>query len=744
MRLLLLLCLPLFAFAQTGPPYQVKFTTEKIKIDGVLDEQTWAAIPTIGTFWQYFPADTLKAVYKTEVKLTFDDKNIYVSAKCHAQHKNYVVLSYRRDYRAGSNDNVSFIFDTFNDRTNAFLFGTNPLGVMREALLYNGATDNTFFSEFWDNKWTAESKIYDNYWTTEVAIPFTTLRFKEGTTQWLFKSYRFDTQINEQSTVVQIPQNQLIMNLGYSIPIVFEKPLRKTGANISLIPYIATGNSQDFVNRNNPNNGTRFNVGGDAKIAVTSGLNLDLTVNPDFSNVEADRQIINLTRFDINLPEQRQFFLENSDVFSGFGSDVISPCCPPRGNLGGAGNQILSPFFSRQIGIAKDSTTGLGVPNRIVYGARLSGKLDDNWRIGLLNAQTADDEFKGISGANFAVASVQRKVFSRSNIAAIFVNKQTLHPEMGRNLSSFNRVGGLEYNFTSRDSRWQGKAYYHQSFSENKQKDAFANGFSLMYSVLKYTFRWAHDWVGKGYDAEVGFVPRKDFLRINPTLGFSFYPRTRLVNRYSVGVALEQYSMPNVGVTDRTAGPFLSMSFQSSARMLLSLNQNYTYLFSDFDALRSNGKLPSLKQGGSYTYYNASLNYFSDQRKKWWLFAQPLVGQYYDGTIVSLAGSINYRYQPYIALAMNFTYNRINLPIGDNNVFLLGPRLDWTFSKKVFLTTFLQYNSQFENMNVNTRFQWRFAPVSDFFLVYIDNYNTANGQSRNRSIQAKLTYWFNL
>lgn len=744
MRLLLLLCLPLFAFAQTAPPYQVKFTTEKIKIDGVLDEQTWAAIPTIGTFWQYFPADTLKAVYKTEVKLTFDDKNIYVSAKCHAQHKNYVVLSYRRDYRAGSNDNVSFIFDTFNDRTNAFLFGTNPLGVMREALLYNGATDNTFFSEFWDNKWTAESKIYDNYWATEVAIPFTTLRFKEGTTQWLFKSYRFDTQINEQSTVVQIPQNQLIMNLGYSIPIVFEKPLRKTGANISLIPYIATGNSQDFVNRNNPNNGTRFNVGGDAKIAVTSGLNLDLTVNPDFSNVEADRQIINLTRFDINLPEQRQFFLENSDLFSGFGSYVINPFLPPQGNLGGAGNQILSPFFSRQIGIAKDSTTGLGVPNRIVYGARLSGKLDDNWRIGLLNAQTADDEFKGISGANFAVASVQRKVFSRSNIAAIFVNKQTLHPEMGRNLSSFNRVGGLEYNFTSRDSRWQGKAYYHQSFSENKQKDAFANGFSLMYSVLKYTFRWAHDWVGKGYDAEVGFVPRKDFLRINPTLGFSFYPRTRLVNRYSVGVALEQYSMPNVGVTDRTAGPFLSMSFQSSARMLLSLNQNYTYLFSDFDALRSNGKLPSLKQGGSYTYYNASLNYFSDQRKKWWLFAQPLVGQYYDGTIVSLAGSINYRYQPYIALAMNFTYNRINLPIGDNNVFLLGPRLDWTFSKKVFLTTFLQYNSQFENMNVNTRFQWRFAPVSDFFLVYIDNYNTANGQSRNRSIQAKLTYWFNL
>ena len=151
-----------------------------------------------------------------------------------------------------------------------------------------------------------------------------------------------------------------------------------------------------------------------------------------------------------------------------------------------------------------------------------------------------------------------------------------------------------------------------------------------------------------------------------------------------------------------------------------------------------------MKKGEGYTYYNASLNYFSDQRKKWWIFAQPLIGQYYNGNIVSLAGALNYRYQPYLALAMNFTYNHIDLPIGQNNVFLLGPRLDWTFSKKVFLTTFLQYNSQFENMNINTRFQWRFAPVSDFFLVYIDNYNTADGQSRNRSIQAKLTYWFNL
>ena len=724
--------------------YLVKFTDNKIKADGILNEPIWSETESMGDFWQYFPKDSSKAKYQTEIKMVYDNKNIYISAKCFVKGNKFVVPSLRRDYRAGGNDNVTFVFDTFSDGTNGLLFGMNPLGVMREALLFNGGTDNSFFSEYWDNKWVGDSKIYPNYWTSELIIPFSTLRFNENSKVWKFKSYRFDTQGNETSSLNKIPQNQIIMNLGYSMNIEFENKLKKSGTNIALIPYLAMGQSTDFINPKNPNNGTKFNYGLDAKVAVTSGLNLDLTINPDFSTVEADRQVINLTRFDINLPEQRQFFLENSDLFSGFGSYNVNPFLPPQGNFGGTGNQILSPFFSRQIGIAKDSVTGLGVQNRILYGARLSGKLDNNWRIGFLNSQTAKDEFKRISGANFTVASVQRKVFGRSNIAAILINKQTLNPELGLNTSKFNRVAGLEYNIGSSNNRWTGKAFYHQTFSEVSKKQAFANGLSLTYNVLKYTAKWQHDWVGNGFESEVGFVPRKDFFHVSPTFGLNFYPRTKKVNRFSVGIAFDQYSMPSVGVTDRTAGPFMSMLFQNTSRFLLSVNQNYTYLFRDFDALRSNDKLPFLPRKTSYTYYNVSLNYTTDQRKKLWLFATPTVGQYYNGQIASLSGSLNYRYQPYMALAMNFTYNYIDLPVATNKVLLIGPRFDLTFTKKLFFTTFAQYNSQFENMNLNTRLQWRFAPVSDFFIVYVDNYNTANWQSRSRSIQAKLTYWFSL
>ena len=746
MNRLLLLFISFLFFLQTQAQQSstVKFITEKIKLDGVLDEQAWQNAEQLPAFWQFFPKDSVKAKYQTEIMLAYDDKNVYIGAKLYSPGNDYVTPSFRRDFRAGGNDNVSFLFDTFNDKTNSFLFGMNPYGVMREALLYNGGTANEYFNMYWDNKWSAISKMYDGYWTCELAIPLTTLRFKEGSTQWNFKAYRFDTQANEQSTLMRIPQNQIIMNLGYSMPIVFEKPLKKSGANISLIPYLSASTTHDFEHPENPAAGNKFNFGGDAKIGITSGLNLDLTANPDFSNVEADRQVVNLTRFDVNFPEQRQFFLENSDLFTGFGSYNTNPFVPPSGTLGpAAGNQLVSPFFSRQIGISLDTITGTNVQNRILYGARISGKIDDNWRVGLLNTQTAADDFKGTPSMNYSVAALQRKVFGRSNIAAIFANKQVLGKELA-GINSYNRVAGLEYNLASKDNRWSGKVFYHQVFSPIVTNEKFAHGFMLNYSVRKLIAKWSHDWVGKGFDAEVGFVPRKNFFHINPTIGFNIFPKSRTFNRISYGVAYDQYNQPGLGVTDRQAGPFLLLGFQNTSNVLMTLNQNYTYLFKDFDALRSNNKYPVLQKGTSYTYYNFSVNYVSDLRKKLAIAFQPLVGQYFDGNIVSLVGAATYRFQPYGFLSVNFSYNDINLSTGKNKVYLVGPKLDLTFTKSIFWTSYVQYNSQFKNVNVNSRLQWRFAPVSDFFLVYTDNYNSETWMPKNRAILAKVTYWLNL
>jgi hypothetical protein len=185
-------------------------------------------------------------------------------------------------------------------------------------------------------------------------------------------------------------------------------------------------------------------------------------------------------------------------------------------------------------------------------------------------------------------------------------------------------------------------------------------------------------------------------------------------------------------------------SFQNTARCTLMFNQNYTYLFSNFDVLRNNNRKTDLLKGTDYDYFNVAVNYVSDNRKRLTLFGQALVGQYFNGNILSLVSETTYRFQPFGSIALNATYNRIQLPKVKNDIYLVGPRLDLTFTKNLFWTTFVQYNTQFDNINVNSRVQWRYAPVSDFFLVFTNNQSIETNFVKNRAVFAKLIYWFNV
>lgn len=290
----------------------VKFIDQAITLDAALDEPAWEMVEPAKDFWQYFPTDSVQARNQTEIKFLYDDKTLYVGIKVYAIGEDYVVPSLRRDFRAGGSDNVTLMFDTFNDGTNAFLFGTNPAGVRREALVSGGGTELRGFTTSWDTKWRGETKIYQGYYISEWAIPMSAFKFREGETRWRFNCYQFDTQDNERNTWINIPQNQFIFNLAYMGDMVFEKPLGNSKSPISLIPYINGLAGQDFTNQEDF---TEFKVGGDARFTVGNSLNLDLTVNPDFSQVEVDQQVTNLTRFEINLPERRQFFYREQRSF---------------------------------------------------------------------------------------------------------------------------------------------------------------------------------------------------------------------------------------------------------------------------------------------------------------------------------------------------------------------------------------------------------------------------------------------
>ncbi len=722
------------------PKIQILRTIDQIRIDGIIDEATWERAVPARNFWQHFPYDSLLALHQTEIGMAYDDQFLYVYTKCYADSTGYIIPSLRRDYNFSGNDNISILFDTYNDQTNAFLFGMNPYGVRREALISNGGTQRGDFADSWDNKWFGESKIYDKYWIAEFAIPFKTIRFNEGSKKWRFNSYRFDAQVNEISTWIHIPKNQIIMDLGRTGELNWEDPLQKAGANISLIPYATSSLFRDFEDPNQEGTEFDLDIGGDVKIAVTSGLNLDLTANPDFSQVEVDQQVTNLDRFEIFFPEKRQFFLENADLFGSFGL------------------RRVNPFFSRRIGVAVDTATGQNVQNNILLGARLSGKVNDDLRVGIMSMQTARQRENGLPGFNYTVAALQQKVFTRSNISAILVNKQAFNAEnYNGGFLDYNRVLGLEYRLATPQNKWSGKAFYHQVFSPLDQPHKFTHGAQLEYLQRRYRLEWAHLFVGQGFDAEVGFVPRRDYFFLSPEAELFFYPTGGNLNEHKVSVDTRLFFQVGKDGNDLLDPWSLSekqvevrwdFEYNSSADFSLEYTFTDIFLLRDFDPTRVQEEDIFLPAGSTYSFSSVQARYQSDQRKTFSYELSPTIGQFYNGFRTGLSGSFTYRYQPFGFASLDYELNYISLdkPFENATLWLFGPRIDLTFSKKVFLTTFIQYNSQFDNLNINTRFQWRYAPVSDFFLVYTDNYLIdpfSQFSKRNRGLVAKVTYWLN-
>ncbi|MEM8585238.1 MAG: DUF5916 domain-containing protein [Bacteroidota bacterium] len=716
-------------FAQELPPPPPDATAAwfdgGITLDGRLDEAVWQLSTPADNFWETFPSDTQRAVYQTEVYFGQDEDFFYIGAKVYVPGHKYVIPSLRRDYRAGGNDNITFVFNPFLDRTTAIVFGMNPLGVNREALIYNGGENGGDFREEWDNRWKGESHIDEDFWSCELRIPWSALRFPEGGTEWFFNSYRFDTQDNTRTTWHHIPQNQSIISLAYTGRIRFERPLSGSGG-FAVIPYAGGGFSRDFE-EGTPSDWFS-NVGADAKIPVSTGLNLDLTVNPDFSQVEVDQQVINTSRFELFFPERRQFFLENADLFSGFGT------------------RTANPFFSRRIGVTRDTTTGEALQNPIYYGTRLSGKLDNDWRVGLLNMQAAANFENGLPSYNYTVAAAQRVIGARSNLGGIFVNRQNLGQfrDTSEVNLNYNRVAGLDFNLATRSNIWNGKVYVHRAFGPQIGSDAWSHGLAIERRRRRIQIGYNHQYIGQDFDAEVGFVPRRGIFRPNFEISLSKYPENSPVVERGPFLEANAVFSQGEGLTDQTLVGGYRWRYRDTRDLRIAVARAYIFLLEDFDPTRSDATPLPGREG--YEYLFGSIAWSSDRRLLFSTSLEAQAGQFFNGERYSLSGNFRYRYQPFGSVDLRFNYTRIELPtpFASADLFLIGPRIDFTFSKSIFLTTFIQYNSQIDNINLNARLQWRYAPVSDIFLVYTDNYDSLNLDVKSRALVFKCTYWLNI
>ncbi|MFM7646406.1 MAG: DUF5916 domain-containing protein [Sphingomonadales bacterium] len=703
--------------------YLAKKVTDTIKIDGWLTEQTWKDAQKTNYFIQNFPTDTLTSKARQEVMVAYDQRFLYVAAKMYKSviDQSFTTPSLKRDFRGEAFDAFVVSIDPFMDRMNAFSFGINPFGVQREGLVVNGGLVGEDLSLSWDNKWYSEARIEDDYWSVEMAIPLNTIRYKNKSNKWLINFYKLDSYNTERSSWSRIPNQFSPISLAYSKPIQFETPIEKKGMNMSLIPYVSPGSfrkPQPGSNRftTTPN----LMVGGDAKIGIGSSLNLDLTVNPDFSQVEVDNQVTNLDRFEILFPEKRQFFLENADLFANFGLDG------------------LRPFFSRRIGVTRDQGTGQNIQNKIDAGFRLSGKINNNLRIGLLEMKSAAIPEINEPAYNYAVLSLQQRVFGRSNLSFIFTNKD------GIGTKDFNRVAGVDYNLASKSNVWNGKFFFMKSFDPVKTSDNLVFGTTLLFNKRFFDAKQTAYYIGDNFNPEVGFLRRAGLYRLAGQFQPKFYPKKGRVNRWGPMFDYDVTVFPTKGVTDYDMNIIFTVQYKNYVTLLLRLRNDYTKLTSDFDPTNSGGE--KLKNNSSYHYTSFICNLITDQRKKLSARLNSRVGQYFIGTRVNLDAEVNYRIQPYGSIASVFSFNRLRFPqpYTSRDLILIGPKIDLTFTKSLFLSTLIQYNNQINNINMNVRLQWRFAPASDLFIVYTDNYYADQFTSKGSALVLKATYWLNL
>ena len=723
------------SMAQDGMKFQEQFqvqlkkTTGSIKVDGMLDEKDWVNAGEAGDFFMKWPNDEGRPKRKTFVKVTYDNQFIYFGIKA-MDTSYYVAQTLKRDQGIFDSDAVSIALDPVNQRTNGFLFSITPYNVQSEDLVTAGSgSEDLNFS--WDNKWYSATSRHETFWIAEIAIPFSTLRYKEGNFRWGMNILRTDIKNNEYSTWTDMPLNFSFADFGYSGSLNWDNPPPAPGTNISLIPY-ATGALE--TNKESASAAkSKFNGGFDAKVALTSSLNLDLTVNPDFSQIEVDRQVTNLTRFDIFFPERRTFFLENDDLFSSYG-------IPP-----------IKPFYSRTIGLDKE---GNMLP--ILAGARISGNISNKTRVGFMNMQTRANDIN--PAQNFTAVTFNQQVQARSVIKGFFVNRETIGSEknaLDNPLEKFGRNAGLEYNFIDKSGRWNGWASYHRSFKPTITSHEYYSNAGGGYFSKKFNFILDAGTITENYYADMGFINRienydalldtvirRGFHLLYNESSYTFFPKKGPFNQFIV--RLENFAPLNLdgSLNERTHDLEFQFFMKNTSNLTLHFHHNQNNLlfntsFTDFTPIPP----------GKYSANAVGLTFNSDARKKLYFKTDFETGAFFNGRIFRYEVSANYRIQPWANFTLGLQQANLDFPepYGSNKLFLIAPRVEINFSNNLFWTTFLQYNNQRNNFNINSRLQWRYKPMSDLFLVYSDNYFTDPlMKNKNRAIVFKMNYWLNL
>ena len=679
------------------------------EIDGdVLGEAIWDDIVPATGFLQNTPDEGQPASERTEVRIIYTEDTVYFGIVCYVSDPSTIIVSdSRRDSSLNDTDSFQIIIDTYLDKQNGFLFGTNPAGLEYDGQVTNeGQGGGRFgggvvrrsgsqqqrgsgggFNVNWDGVWQVSAEISELGWTAEIAIPFRTLRYPSGDVQtWGLNFQRNIRSRNEQSYWAPLPRQFRLHRLSLAGELQgIEVPPQR---NLKLTPYVLG----EALRRTDGTKTTALgDFGADLKYSVTPSMTLDLTYSTDFAQVEVDDQQVNLDRFNLFFPEKRPFFLENAGLFS----------------VGQPGQ--LEVFFSRRVGIGEG---GGQIP--IFGGGRLSGKVGSNTNVGFLNIQTQSVNATGTPSNNFTVARVRQDFQNRSNIGAMFVNRG----------ATGNLAGERDYNRSyAVDGRWgigqigTVSGFAAQTDTPGLKGDTHAFNMAANYDSERYQLRGGFTEVGPNFNPEVGFYARRGYRRSDASVRTTFRPQNPLgilewyphASHYTIwnfvtGQQETQYTHLDNGIEWRNG-------YQVSTGVNLT-KEGVLEPFEIFPGVT----VPV----DTYDHAEAIMRFNTNQGAPISFTFRATVGGFFGGDRVQMGPEVSMRTGQTFNAQLSWSRNDIDLPGGAFVANLGTVRLNYSFTTRMFVQALVQYNDRADLWTSNIRFALLSDANTGLFIVYND------------------------
>ena len=717
-------------------------------IDGVVDDPVWGGVGPYDEFTQQNPYEGQPATERTEVRVLLDGKTLFVGIIAFdSEPEAILVTESRRDGNLNDTDSVQILLDTFNDNQNAFVFGTNPVGLEYDGQVAGEGQTGGFvrrsggsgsqrgqvsgFNANWDGDWSVAARITDRGWEAEIAIPLKTLRYNPGEDQtWGFNVMRNIRRKNEQVYLSPVPRGYSLYRVSSAASLTGLDLAKRR--DVKVTPFGA-----GKIDQNNlaPTDQTLNNldVGVDVKWGVTPSLTTDFTVNTDFAQVEADEEQINLTRFPLFFPEKRPFFLENASTFQ-FGAP-----------------QEVDLFFSRRIGLDPS-----GLPVGIVAGARATGKMGA-FNLGILDMQT-EETFTPRTGTfvapanNFFVARVQREV-GRSNYGAVVVNREATSSEPG--IDRFNRAYGVDANVqVSQNTKLF--TFLAGSTSPGEKGSDYAGRAFLNYANNKWNGHIGYTEVGERFDAQVGFVPRRGYRKPQARFFLDYQPKQyEWIRRFTPHVTWNAfYGFDGAIQTSHGHYHFFEVQMKQGGRFGVALDRDQDQPTEPFTIFSGPRGERVVVQPGLYTWYLWRPSFVSNPSAPVFFTYRQDIGSFYDGDLNRLRLELGFRRGAKLEARVGWTRENVSLSGGDFTTNLVPIRVTYSFTTLASLSALVQYNSTTASVSSNIRLALLNRSGTGFFAVYNDQRNTlstdrfantemmARPSVLGRSFIIKYTYLF--